>query len=282
MTKTIYGRKVNHERKCLVVMADDFGMHAAINDGIVSGFADGVLTDANVLTCCPAVDEALAMAGQYSIPVGAHIAFTSEWDLYRWGPITSMTSMVDSSRRFYPTVELAWQVPNSDEVRAEVISQIDRLGCKVTHIGEHMGGDKKGLLASILSDITRTMNIPHKGQWRSYEGRSCLHYAFKSAFSTSGRAYTLKELKLWLRQKLAALVPGYHLWVCHPGEDSVALEQMCTDSWPPRLWAREIRKLDLSLLIDEEVSNWLAEYEIELVPLTTTPVAISEAVECRA
>lgn len=282
MASIDHTNSTDRDKRFLVVMADDFGMHPAINDGIVRAFIDGILTDANVLSCCPAVEEALNSAREQAIPIGAHIAFTSEWDSYRWGPITRMASMVDSENHFYPTVELAWSNPDALEVRAEVISQLDRLGADITHIGEHMGSDKGGLLANILAEISVSRKVPHKGQWGSYERHPCLHYVFTSTFSTSGRANSVNEVKSWLRHKLATLEPGYHLWVCHPGANSPSLDQMCTVTWPARRWAREIRGLDLSVLLDKEVLDWLAQYDVTPVPIRTVPVAISGVSKCQS
>lgn len=261
----------------LVVLADDFGMHPAINEGVVRAFVDGVLTDADVIACCPRASDALNLTRQYSIPIGAHVAFTSEWDLYRWGPLTALKSMTAPDGLLHATVEAAWANADESEARSEALEQILRLGPNVTHIGEHMGGDKQGRLERIMSEISITTGIPHKGQWRSYNRQKCRHYAFRSVFSTSGRAATTtySDIKGWLRIKLLALEPGYHLWVCHPATDSPALERMCTVNWPARPWAREIRGMDLRLLIDPDLPAWLSEYGIRLTHIASAPVSIS-------
>lgn len=46
--------------RTLVLHADDFGMNEAVNNGILRGFAEGLLTSASVLTNAPGCDAALA------------------------------------------------------------------------------------------------------------------------------------------------------------------------------------------------------------------------------
>lgn len=60
----------------VVLHADDFGMNASVNAGIVQAFEDGLLTSASILPNAPAADEALAHAARLSEP-GATAALLS-------------------------------------------------------------------------------------------------------------------------------------------------------------------------------------------------------------
>ena len=48
----------------LCVMSDDFGMHPAVNDGIVQAFSDGLLTDANAAACALATTPRGSLLGR--------------------------------------------------------------------------------------------------------------------------------------------------------------------------------------------------------------------------
>jgi predicted glycoside hydrolase/deacetylase ChbG (UPF0249 family) len=71
-----------------------------------------------------------------------HLTLNSEWDLYRWGPITYGPSLLDGDGGFPRTVADVWDHADIDEVRRELRAQIERAilwGFDVSHIDSHMG-----------------------------------------------------------------------------------------------------------------------------------------------
>ncbi len=74
--------------------------------------------------------------------VGVHLTLNSEWDTYRWGPITHSPSLLDGDGGFPRTVEDVWDHADLDEVRKECRAQLERAiywGFDVSHIDSHMG-----------------------------------------------------------------------------------------------------------------------------------------------
>ena len=129
----------------LAILSDDFGMCEPVNEGITRAYELGLLTDANLMAPCPSFRHAVQCAKASQIPVGIHVTFTSEWDNLRWGPISNMKSMVLSDGTFHRSVSEAWKVVWENEVEIEFEAQWDHItstGLKITHICEHMGGDK--------------------------------------------------------------------------------------------------------------------------------------------
>ena len=60
--------------KRLIVNADDFGIHAVVNQGIAAGHTCGVITSASLMAGGDAFDDAVRIAGeQPSLAVGAHL-----------------------------------------------------------------------------------------------------------------------------------------------------------------------------------------------------------------
>ncbi|QNK01183.1 hopanoid biosynthesis-associated protein HpnK [Dyella telluris] len=58
----------------LIVTADDFGLHSAVNEAVERGFRDGVLRAASLMVTAPAVADAVARARQLpGLAVGLHL-----------------------------------------------------------------------------------------------------------------------------------------------------------------------------------------------------------------
>ena len=61
--------------KRLIVNADDFGLHAAVNRGIAAGHSGGIITSASLMASGEAFDDAVGIAGKYPLlGVGVHLA----------------------------------------------------------------------------------------------------------------------------------------------------------------------------------------------------------------
>jgi predicted glycoside hydrolase/deacetylase ChbG (UPF0249 family) len=71
-----------------------------------------------------------------------HLTLNSEWDTYRWGPITRAPSLLDGDGGFPRTVADTWDHGDIDEVRKECRAQVERAivwGFDVSHVDSHMG-----------------------------------------------------------------------------------------------------------------------------------------------
>ncbi len=65
--------------KKLIVNADDFGLDACVNQGIILAHESGIVTSASLLTCGRAFDEAVELGKQHrSLGLGIHLALNEE------------------------------------------------------------------------------------------------------------------------------------------------------------------------------------------------------------
>jgi predicted glycoside hydrolase/deacetylase ChbG (UPF0249 family) len=74
--------------------------------------------------------------------VGVHLTLNSQWDEYRWGPITHAPSLVDGDGGFPRTIAEVFDHADLDEVRRECRTQIERAilwGFDVSHLDAHLG-----------------------------------------------------------------------------------------------------------------------------------------------
>jgi predicted glycoside hydrolase/deacetylase ChbG (UPF0249 family) len=124
----------------VIVNCDDLGISHASNLGVYESIRSGLATSASLMVPCPWAREAAAhYRGE---DVGVHLTLTSEFDLYRWGPITMSPSLLGGDGGFPRTTADAWEHGDLDEVRRECQAQIERAilwGFDVTHLDSHMG-----------------------------------------------------------------------------------------------------------------------------------------------
>lgn len=129
-----------------IIHADDIGMCQA---GLAA-FADlidfGLVSSGAVMVPCPWSLAAAAYCRAHpQADVGVHLTLTSEWETYRWGPISTRdpsSGLLDGEGCFYRTSEDVQAHADPAAVAVELRAQLDRAlaaGIDVTHIDTHMG-----------------------------------------------------------------------------------------------------------------------------------------------
>ncbi|HKO62031.1 MAG TPA: polysaccharide deacetylase family protein [Pyrinomonadaceae bacterium] len=134
------------DAKLLIVHADDLGMAHSINRASIKGLETGLVSSASIMIPCPWLPEIAAYArANPQADLGLHLTLTSEWKLYRWGPVLPkerVPSLLDSNGYLYLTETEAAANINPKEAEAEIRAQIARakaLGIQPTHLDSHMG-----------------------------------------------------------------------------------------------------------------------------------------------
>lgn len=126
--------------RVVILNCDDLGSCHSANEAIYRSLRDGVASSATLMVPAPWARHA---ASEYrGEDVGVHLTLNSEWDLYRWGPITRAPSLLDGDGGFPRTVTDVWDHADLDEVRRELSAQVERAilwGFDVTHLDSHMG-----------------------------------------------------------------------------------------------------------------------------------------------
>ncbi|MGW4410346.1 polysaccharide deacetylase family protein [Nonomuraea sp. NPDC004702] len=129
--------------RLLIVNADDYGMSRSANLGITSLLRAGAISSATVMTPCPWAPQAVAEAAGFD--VGVHLTLTSEWEGYRWGPVTRdrpVPTLVDETGCFFRDCASFERSADPEEVRVEIVNQIRKavaLGLDPSHADNHMG-----------------------------------------------------------------------------------------------------------------------------------------------
>lgn len=130
----------------VILHVDDAGMHHASNRGVRETRENGVATSFAMMMPCPWVSEIARYAKEHpEVDAGLHLTLTSEWELYRWGPVAgklAVPTLVDPEGCLPRNVAGVVARAKPDEVEREIRAQIDRaegLGIPITHLDSHMG-----------------------------------------------------------------------------------------------------------------------------------------------
>ena len=150
-----------------LIHADDVGMCHGATVAFVELSQRGVITCGSVMVPCPGFPEMAALAANDpSLDVGVHLTLTSEWDTYRWGPISTTkksSGLIDGEGYFWRKLPLlaAHCVPEAAET--EMRAQIERAlarGIDITHIDTHMGAALLPQLAEIYLRLGEEYRLP--------------------------------------------------------------------------------------------------------------------------
>lgn len=128
--------------KYLIVNADDFGMCHSTNEAIYDLVKNGCIKSTTMIMNTPWILEAINMAKDFkNCSIGIHLTHTSEWDTYRWRPLTFNKNLQDEQGYFYHLTEQCLKTATSEDLVSEAEAQIKYakdLGVKFSHIDNHM------------------------------------------------------------------------------------------------------------------------------------------------
>ncbi|MCF8248016.1 MAG: polysaccharide deacetylase family protein [Saprospiraceae bacterium] len=131
--------------KIVILHVDDMGMSYDSNLGGIRAMEEGVATSTSVMMPCPWVPGFVRYLKEHpKADAGLHLTLTSEWQDYRWGPLTGTASpnLLDDEGCLWHSVEALAQHANPDDVEREFDSQLARarrMGFEPTHADTHMG-----------------------------------------------------------------------------------------------------------------------------------------------
>jgi hypothetical protein len=131
--------------RVVIIHADDIGMCQATLPAVADLIECGLVSSASVMVPCPWFLQAAAWFREHPLAdVGVHLTLTSEWETYRWRPISTCdpaTGLLDEEGYFHRDVGSLRRQAKVRPVRAEMQTQIDRAraaGMNLTHIDSHM------------------------------------------------------------------------------------------------------------------------------------------------
>jgi predicted glycoside hydrolase/deacetylase ChbG (UPF0249 family) len=153
--------------RLVIVHADDVGMCHAANAAFWEDQAFGVVTCGSAMVPCSWVPEMAAWCREHpQADVGVHLTLTSEWEGYRWGPVSTrdpQSGLVDRDGCMWRSNREVYDHMDVDAAIAEMRAQVEMalsLGIDVTHIDTHMGTVMHPQLVSAYVQLALECRVP--------------------------------------------------------------------------------------------------------------------------
>lgn len=131
--------------RLLILHADDAGVSHSENAATMSAMEKGCINSASIMVPCPWFPEIASYARSHpDRDFGLHLTLTSEWNLYKWGPVSSkdkVPGLINSNGYFFSTVDSVKQAASEAEVETEIRNQVKTAmaaGVDPTHLDAHM------------------------------------------------------------------------------------------------------------------------------------------------
>ena len=250
----------------LIVRGDDIGSCHAANVACIRSYKEGIMTSVELMVPCSWFPEAVKMLNENpGLDVGIHLVLTSEWDNYKWRPLTHAHSLTDANGYFYPTI---WQRKNMpagtalkdadwkiEEIEKELRAQIELGMQKVPHVSHltfHMGcaswdPEVKELCAKLAREYELYILPPEAGV---------------RGIGRFGDAKTATERIDKFVKLLEKLKPGTYLFVEHPGLDTAEMRAIGHTGYED---VAEDREAVTDVFVSEKIKNEIKRLGIELI-----------------
>jgi hypothetical protein len=244
------------DAKLLIVNCDDLGTCHSANIATYEALRDGIATSATLMVPCPwSRDAAARYRGE---DVGVHLTLNSEWETYRWGPITHAPSLLDGDGGFPRTIEDMWDHADLDEVRKELRAQVERAilwGFDVTHLDSHMGAlQLRPEFFDVYLELAVDFGLPMRLSGASTE--RVVGFPFRRLAAEEGVVFPDGFLRIpgplgvgtrkVLERALGELRPGVTEAYAHPGIDTAELRALAPD-WADRVDDHDLLVTDHSI-----------------------------------
>ena len=253
------------DARLLIVNCDDLGACHAANVGCFEALRDGIATSATLMVPSPWSREA---ASRYrGEDVGVHLTLNSEWDLYRWGPITQAPSLLDGDGGFPRTVPEIWDHADLDEVRRECRTQIERAilwGFDVSHLDSHLSAmQMRPEFFDIYTELAVDFGLPVR--LSAAETERSIGFPFRRLAAEEGVVFPDRVVprartgsRAAFERALHGLEPGVTEIVVHPAIDTPELRAASPD------WSLRVDDHD-ALVHDAEIPRLIERAGVTLI-----------------
>lgn len=272
--------------RVVIIHADDVGMCQASVQAFIELMDFGLVSSGAAMVPCPWFPLLARECRRHQGPpldLGVHLTLTSEWDGYRWGPISTRdeaSGLLDGEGYFPRRREDVQEQAQPGAVQAELEAQLARAlaaGLDVTHVDTHMGAVAHLKFVQGYARMALEQRLPalflrlDEAGWQEM-GLDAATAAFAMQFMGQLEEQgvplldNLASLPLLeepgdriaaARAALAALPPGLTHFIIHPAADSPELRAI-TASWPSRV-------ADHRAFTSDELARWVKDSGIQVI-----------------
>jgi len=261
--------------RLLIIHADDLAMSHSVNRATFQALEKGWITSASILVPCPWFPEVARWAKQHpEADLGIHLALTSEWTDFRWGPVSGsehVSSLVDGLGYLPSDVDVVVRNAEMADVEHELRAQVNRArsaGITITHLDMHMAGmvaspELFGVYRKLQSAYHLPILLERSGTHSPPKGASVpANDVLIDRAITMEPGVAEKDWLDWYRKQLAPLPPGVYQLIVHLAYDD---EEMRGATWDHPDWGAAWRQRDFDMVKSDEFRRFLQEQGFVLV-----------------
>jgi predicted glycoside hydrolase/deacetylase ChbG (UPF0249 family) len=257
------------DARLLIINADDFGMCNSVNQAIIGVLEAGVVRSASLMVVPPWANQAINYLRDHpEIPFGVHLTMISEWEAYRWGPLTckdKVLNLVDQWGNFYKMDDFPESLDETtlEQLEVEFRAQIEAVfgaGLKPTHLDWHVIRiEGRENIFDIMLRLAREHGLALRVRSRPFIqrvrslGLLCNDYDFVDSYGL----HPVNKGILYA-QMLRELPPGLSEWAIHPGLDNPELLAMEPEG-------KHIRQTDYDFWTSQRAKELIKEEGIILI-----------------
>lgn len=263
------------DAKLLIVHADDLAVAHSVDAASFDALDKGGVTSASIMVPCPWLNEVAAYAkDRHNADLGLHLTLTSEWKIYRWGPVESkdrVSSLLDPSGYLWPETGPAAQNITAEEAEREIRAQLERaiaVGIHPTHLDSHMGVlfARPDLFAAYVR-VAHDYHLPFLAVRVADERAKLLSLlsekdAIVDAIVMASPAAHADQWKEFYGTAIKSLKPGLSEMIVHLGRDDAELQAVAIDH-PD--FGSAWRQRDYDFVTSPEFKKALEENHIVLI-----------------
>jgi len=145
--------------KYLIINADDFGFSTGVNQAVVKGWQDGILTSASLMVTGAACEEAVELARQHpGLQVGLHLTLVQGRSAVEHGGFPSLTDREGNFPHdpLLAGMRMFFLKPLYRQLCSEIKAQLDKFaatGLELSHIDGHLNIHMHPTVFAILCQL---------------------------------------------------------------------------------------------------------------------------------
>lgn len=236
----------------LIVNADDFGLTAGVNRGIITAHQEGIVTSTTLMVNMPGCNQAIKLAKEHpSLAVGLHLNLTYGQPLL---PASKVSTLVNPLGNFFKDPQYIQKQVPLDQIRIELAAQIQRFlatGLRLSHLDTHHHLHAEPRILDLLVEFAHNLKVPFRA----------LNPTELLARGVSPRAqfvdfFASRDGLTGLLAIISNLAEGVTEIPCHPGYCDQELVTIST--------LNEARQQELQLLTNPLVLSTIKELGVKL------------------
>ena len=269
--------------RLVIIHTDDIGMCQASIQAYAELWDFGTISSGAVMVPCPWFPAAAELCrARPETDMGVHLTLTSEWQFYRWGPVSTRdadSGLMDAEGYFPRADAEVQESADPDRAAFELEAQVRRaldFGIDVSHIDTHMAAIAHPKFIPAYIQLTHKFRLPPLIPRLDAAGFEKLDFDRETAAFLASMIGQLEEQGLPLvdnatglpldqpdgqlalaKKMLAALPSGLTHFIIHPSIDTPELRAITPD-WPSRV-------ANYQTFMSQEIKDFLTNAGIHVI-----------------